>query len=392
MGFIKAFVGSIGGTFADSWIDYLKPQDNITASTLIFGAQFIETNAGRGSNTSHSKNVITNGSKIIVPERTALVTLLDGKVTGCILEPGGYIYSSEDKNSKSFFAGDSIFASLVTQSWNRFKHGGQPDSQHIAIYVNLKEIPGNKFGTQSEIYWDDAYFGAQVGAVTRGTYTLKVVDPILLVKQFVPVEYLTSELNHLDLADMDNKVGEQLFNEVVSTLSAGFSKYSNNQDKANRMSNIQSDQIGFAKSLSEAVEESYQWKSTRGLTIKKVAIIAIEYDAKSKELLNDIQKADALSGSRGNSFMQQSVARGMQAAGENSGEGGLGMAFMGMGMNAAGGVMGTMNQNEQTSNAKNIQDQEEDIYAKLEKLKELLDKGVISQEEFDEVKAKVLEL
>lgn len=46
--------------------------------------------------------------------------------------------------------------------------------------------------------------------------------------------------------------------------------------------------------------------------------------------------------SRGNSFMQQSVARGMQAAGENGG--GANMAFMGMGMNAAGNMMGGVQQ------------------------------------------------
>ena len=33
----------------------------------------------------------------------------------------------------------------------------------------MKELPNNKFGTHSEIYWDDAYFNAQVGAVTHGT-------------------------------------------------------------------------------------------------------------------------------------------------------------------------------------------------------------------------------
>ncbi len=48
----------------------------------------------------------------------------------------------------------------------------------------LKEIPNNRFGTQSEIYWDDAYLNAQVGAITRGTYTLRIVDPILFIKNF----------------------------------------------------------------------------------------------------------------------------------------------------------------------------------------------------------------
>ena len=80
--------------------------------------------------------------------------------------------------------------------------------------------------------------------------------------------------------------------------------------------------------------------------------------------------------------MQQSVARGFQAAGENGG-GASNMAFMGMGMNAVGGAMGGLQQ--QTSNQP-----QEDPYEKLAKLKKLLDQGVISQEEFDAAKAKIL--
>ena len=66
--------------------------------------------------------------------------------------------------------------------------------------------------------------------------------------------------------------------------------------------------------------------------------------------MKNVKKADALSGARGNSFMQQAAARGMQAAGENGG--GSGMAFMGMGMNATGGIMGVMQQPDNPSTYK----------------------------------------
>ena len=190
---------------------------------------------------------------------------------------------------------------------------------------------------------------------------------------------------------MDNAASEQLFTEVVSSLSAAFSNYTNDPSKGNRITKIQGDQIGFAQSLSQAVEDAYQWKSGRGLEIVRVAIAAIEYDEDTKALLSDVKKADALSGARGNSFMQQSVARGFQAAGENGGANG--MAFMGMGVNAVGGVMGTMQQPaQQPAQPAQQPAQAEDPYAKLEKLKDLLDKGVISQEEFDAAKAKLLGL
>ena len=384
MGFIKAFAGALGGTFADQWKDFYMPMPNVPGTAAIFQAVPQGINNDRGSNTKASENIITNGSKIIVPEGTALITLQDGAITGLITEPGGFIFSSDDPNAKSIFAGDGIIAPLVKQSWERFKFGGQPGAQQLAFYVNLKEIPNNRFGTQAEIYWDDAYLSAQVGAVTRGTYTLKIVDPLLFIKNFVPAQYLQENAPIFDFADMDNDAGAQLFNEVVSSLSAAFSIYTNDPSKGNRITKIQGDQIGFAQSLSQAVEEGYRWKTDRGLEIVKVAIQAIEYDEDTRKLLSDVKKADALSGARGNSFMQQSVARGMQAAGENPNGGAGAMAFMGMGLNAVGGAVGGLQRQVNQSG------QEEDPYEKLAKYKKMLDEGLITQEDYDAQKKKIL--
>lgn len=407
MGFIKAFSGALGGTFADQWKDFYGPRQGVPATAALFQAVPQGTNAGRGENYKGSENIITNGSKIIVPEGTALVTVQDGQITGMIAEPGGFEFRSDDPNSKSVFSGDGILASTIGQSWERFKFGGQPGSQQLAFYINLKEIPNNKFGTQSEIYWDDAYLNAQVGAITRGTYTLKIVDPLLFVKNFVPQQYLQPNAPVFDFADMENDAGNQLFNEVVNTLSAAFSNYTNDPSRGNRISKIQGDQIGFAQSMSQAVEDAYQWKSGRGLEIVRTTLAAIEYDEDTKALLSDVKKADALSGARGNSFMQQSVARGMQAAGENGG--GTGMAFMGMGMQAGSGMMQGMQQPTQTAQNPFInvggqaqqapqeqpqqtqpQAQQVDPYEELKKAKELLDAGIITQEDFDAKKKSLL--
>ena len=399
MGFIKAFTGALSGTFADQWKDYYVPKANVPSTAAVFQAVPQSQNNGRGENTKGNDNIISNGSKIVVPEGTALITLQDGQITGLVAEPGGFEFRSDDPNSQSMFAGDGVFGQTLKSTWEKVKFGGQPGSQQLAFYVNLKEIPNNKFGTQSEIYWDDAFFGTQVGAVTRGTYTLKITDPLLFVKNFVPAQYLQPNAPVFDFADMDNDAGAQLFNEVVGSLSAAFSNYTNDPSKGNRMSKIQGDQIGFAQSLSAAVEEGYQWKTDRGLEIVKTAILAIEYDEDTKELMKDVKKADALSGARGNSFMQQAAARGMQGAGENGG--GAGMAFMGMGMNAAGGMMGAMQQpNTQSTYQPAFGGQapaqpapaSEDPTTKILEAKKLLDAGAISEEEFNSLKNKYLGL
>lgn len=411
MGFIQAIKGAVGGTLADQWQDFYGPMTGVSPTAAIFPGIPMGTNRGRGENYKGNANVISNGSKIIVPEGTALITVQEGAVTGIITEPGGYIYNNQDINSKSIFAGDGFMDSLVKSSWEKFKFGGIPAANQLVFYVNLKEIPNNKFGTQSEIYWDDAFFGTQVGALTRGTYSLRIIDPILFVKNFVPVKYLTTGGDIFDFQDMDNDASEQLFNEVVSSLSAAFSLYTNDPGKGNRISRIQSDQIGFAQSLSSAVEEGYQWKSTRGLEIVKTAIVSIEYDEDTKQLMKDVKAADALAGSRGDSFMKQSVARGIQAAGENGG--GDGIAFMGMGMNAAMNTMNAMGQsnnpnsyqpnfsqnqqamNQQPMNQQPVNNQQAeqppvDPTTKLIEMKKLLDAGVITEEEFKKIRFDLL--
>lgn len=395
MGFIKAFAGAIGGTFADQWKDFLTPPPHLAPTAAIFPAVAQGQDAGRGANVKGSEHIITNGSRIVVPEGYGLVTFQDGQLTGFIGEPGGFIFTSEDQNAKSIFAGDGILSPTITTSWERFKFGGQPASQQLAFYVNLKEIPNNKFGTQSEIYWDDAYLGAQVGAITRGSYSLRIVDPILLVKQFIPLTYLSYDAKVFDFSDLNNDAASQLFNEVVGSLAAAFSYYTNDPSKGNRIARIQGDAIGFAQSLSAAVEDGYQWTTDRGLTITKVALQSIEYDEDTRALLSDVKKADALGGARGNSFMQQAAARGFEAAGSNEGAGGggAGMAFLGLGMNAAGGAAAGFQQpNTPAASAATAAPAADDPMAKLQQYKSMLDQGLISQEDYDAAKAKVLGL
>ncbi len=314
-----------------------------------------------------------------MPEGYGLLLMQDGKVTGFAAEAGGYEWRSDDINSKSIFAGDGIVSPLIKQSWERFKFGGQPGGQQLAFFVSLKELPDNRFGTQSEIYWDDGFLNTQVGAVTRGSYTLKIIDPILFVKNFVPAKYLAPG-QVFDFTDIDNAAASQLFNEVVGSLAPAFSLYSNDPSKGNRITKLQQDSIGFAKSLSAAVEQGYQWSTDRGLAIVKTAIVSIEYDANTKELLKTVQRADALAGSRGNSNLQASVAAGIQSAGETGGAAGL----VGVGM--ATGMLGVGGMQQPVAPAA------DDPIAKLKKAKEMLDLGLISQADYDAVKAKPLGL
>ncbi|MFC7375727.1 SHOCT domain-containing protein [Brachybacterium sp. GCM10030267] len=414
MGFIQAFKGAIGGMFADQWQDFLTVPNGLPQTAALFPAVPRGTNAGRGSNVRGSENVITNGSRILVPQGYGLITVVDGRATGLITEAGGYEFNDQSPDSRSVFADDGILASTVGMSWERFKFGGRPTSQQLGFYVSLKEIPDNKFGTQSEIYWDDAYLNAQVGAVARGSYTMRIIDPLLFVHNFVPATFIGPNAPVFDFSDPDNAAGNQLFREVVGSLAQAFSRYTNDPDKGNRISRIQGDSVGFAQSLSAAVEEGYRWSTDRGLAIVKTAIASIEYDQRTRELLTDVQKADALSGARSQSFLNQSVARGVENAGENGG--GAGLAMFGAGMGATGGLVnpaqpwappgqqggpaqgapqgGAPQQGGQQApqGGQQAAPQQEDPVAKLAQYKEMLDQGLITQEDYDAAKKAALGL
>lgn len=410
MGFIRAAVGAIGGTLADQWKDFYTVPEGLAPTAALFAAVPRGQNAGRGSNTKASDGVISNGSRIIVPEGYGLVLLEQGAITGFIAEAGAYEWNSEAQDAQSIFAGDGIVSPLITTSWERFKFGGRPGSQQRAYFVTLKELPNNRFGTQSEIYWDDAYMNAQVGALTRGTYTIKIIDPILFIKAWVPATYLEPG-KVFDFTDLDNDAAEQLFNEVVGSLAPAFSMYTNDPAKGNRITRIQQDSVGFAQSLSAAVEQNYQWSSARGLQIVATAIISIEYDETTKELLRNVQRADALSGGRGNSNLQASVAAGFESAGENAGAAGL----VGLGFAAGATGIGALQQPVAATAPSAppppppgataggtssplppppapAAPAEDDPVAKLAKFKQMLDAGLITQEDYDAAKNKALGL
>ena len=97
-----------------------------------------------------------------------------------------------------------------------------------------------------------------------------------------------------------------------------------------------------------------------------------------------MQRADALAGSRGNSNLQASVASGIQSAGENGGAAGI----MGLGM--ATGMMGGIGSLQQP--VAPIAPAAEDPIAKLKKAKEMLELDLITQADYDALKAKALGL
>lgn len=398
MGFIKAFSGALSGTFADQWKDFYVPMANVPATVGLFPAVLQGTNANRGENYKGSENIITNGSKIVVPEGVALITIENGAVTGFISEPGGYEFRSNDPNSKSMFSGDGILASTISQSFERFKFGGQPGVQQLAFYVNLKPITGNRFGTQTPIYWQDEYLATRAGGSARGTYSLKIVDPLLFFKGFVPDMYKGANASIFDFADMDNPTCDHLFNDFLTCLTGAFKRFSlkSKENNMDTIDYIQSNLDQFALTMDEEIENTYQWSSNYGIKVISVNLQA-DYDGPTLEVLEEARKADQeirRASRMGQAYSSNMAGMMAAASGEAmktaaGNENGAMMGFMNMNMasqNGANLMSATNNVSTGTSTATPVEDPTE----KLLNAKKLLDAGAITSEDYDKLKAQIL--
>ena len=107
-------------------------------------------------------------------------------------------------------------------------------------------------------------------------------------------------------------------------------------------------------------------------------------------MLGSIQRADALSGERGDSNLKASLAAGIEEAGNKSGSSGL----LGIGL-AAGtfelsSIVGKPTSSERESGKETKASN--DLFSRLEEIKRAYDAGLISEDEFQKAKSKELGL
>lgn len=340
MGFIKAFAGALGGSFANQWLEYMAPPATMRDHVLVARATAVKSNGSENNDGEENAGVITNGSKFLVPEGTCLITVENGAITAVISEPGGYTYTSQDvPEAKSMFSGDGFFASTFGQSWNQFKFGGQPGNQQYAFYVNLKDVAGLRYGTQNPIRYKDANYANTMLAVTsNGTYTIKVVDPILLFKNLVPVDITSGQGRgtfELGGEGDTNGVEDSLFAGFVGSLAAALSAFTKG---GKSIDDIQGGTVEFAKNMNEAVEANYQWATKYGLQIVNVQPMGLDWDEQSVELINKFNTGNLMQGGVGAAYAQTQIAEGFNAAGNNGGA--TNMMGMGMGVGMMGGMSG----------------------------------------------------
>lgn len=343
MGLIKAIAGAVGGGLADTWLEVIEPANMGEHTVCTPGVQVRK--GERSSNTKGTRDIISNGSIIHVYDNQAMLLVDGGKMVGYTDEPG--YYKVDNSAQPSIFSGMGEIGKSIKESFARFKYGGSNPTTQKVYFINLQEIRGNRFGTRNPINYFDTFYNAELEVRANGTYSIRIVDPILFYQNVVPRNQSQLEFD---------SINEQFLDEFLEALGSAINQMS---AEGERISFVRSKAVELGKMMSDILDE--EWRQNRGMEIVRAAVGDMSYTEESKKLINIrnqgamLQDATVREG-----YLQGAIARGFEAAGSN--ENGAMNAFMGMGMagNMAGGLAGGFSQNNVMQMQQQQQQQQQD--------------------------------
>lgn len=263
MGIIRAIRQTIGGTFADQWLEVIEPENMGDQTVLTPGIR-----TGKGANRKGAKDSISNGSVIHVYEGQFMMLLDGGRIVDYSAEPG--YFTVDNSSMPSMFSGS--LDDVVKNSFDRFRFGGTAPVSQKVLYLNLQEIKGIRFGTRNPISYFDNFYNAELFLRAHGTYSIRITDPIRFYVEAIP-----KNKDQVEIAD----INEQYLYEFLDALQSSINQMSAD---GMRISYVQSKSRELSKYMAETLDED--WRQTRGMEIQAVAIASLSYDDKSQELLN----------------------------------------------------------------------------------------------------------
>lgn len=416
MGIVDSLLDSVGGTLQDQWKDIVTagPFDE---HTWVAPGIRKRSQSQRGMNMG-AEDILSNGSQIFVPENTAAFIFSQSGIEQMITDPGSYEYhdgqaSVFDAQSR---AETGIVHSIVGQAVERFGFSGMsPDEKRVA-FVNLREIRGIKFGTRGPLVYHDLFYKTDLEIYSYGAISIRVVDPVKFVQNFLPA-------NNWNYSADDPNARRQLTSEFLHSFIAAVNALS----EKHRISSLPAHTNDIAAAVAADGTNAGSWEERFGLKLVSIAIENIEFSDDSRQLVRqysekrmNVAAYEEVSEHAANVAAQQLIAEGVRENGLGEGGGmlfGMGLATglnpmnaslhtTGMGGHAApeataataapvapeaASTANAKTPNGESAGNKHASSLDEQIET-LKKLKELVDAGVLTQEEFDAKKKDILGL
>ena len=322
MGLIKAALGSVSGVMGDQWKEFFYC-DSMSSDVLVLkGSKKV---SGRSSNKGDD-NIISSGSVVTVADGQCMLIVEQGEIVEVCAEPGEFVYdASTEPSIFSGDLGDNILA-IFKNIGKRFTFGGEAPKDQRVYYFNIKELPGNKYGTPTPVPFRvvDANVGLDIDVSVRcfGEYSYRISNPLLFYKNIC---------GNVTQAFTRDEIESQMKTELLTALQPAFAKIS---ELGIRYSALPGHTTELANALNDVL--SAKWRDLRGLEIVSVGVSSVSISDEDEKMIKELQRNAAFrNANMAAAHMVGAQADAMRAAAENAN--GAAMGFMGMNMAAATG-------------------------------------------------------
>lgn len=332
MGLIKALTNSVSTAVGDQFKEFVTlPQ---VGTDVLIARGSVQHGEG---NKNPSENIISNGSKIVIPQGWAMMLVDNGKIEFSS-EPGDYIYDSSSEPSIFYGGLGKGILDTFKNIGSRFTFGGQTAKDQRVYYINLLDVTGNKFGSSSpkDIY--DETYQMSIKMTFYGSFAYKVDDPIALVNTVIGA----------------NPKDTVTFNEVFGTQFKG--EFNEQMHKA--LTNIMAEkkirfsQIGaYGSDISDQMNAilSEKWGSKYGVIITDVSMENIGTTEEYTQIIRDIESKVNETRMMGQAYsnnmagtMAAATAEAMKNASANENGAMMGFAGFNMAQNAGTNIMNSV--------------------------------------------------
>jgi len=314
------FISNVAGTISDSINSELQDQyleafrtDSLGQNMLVKRAQ--RQNA-RGRNQG-SPDVISAGSKILVPEGTYALMIDNGQIADCASEPG--LYTWETSSSGSILSGG--VKSVVGDVFDRFRFAGEVTKVQKIYYVNALEIMNQTSKEFLMVPYPDPVYG-NLYFKFRIMFSFRIVDPVQFFKrtgkETTVYDYMGSEYSpKMPFLEVQDHMEEAL-NLCATRDKIPFPKLLSNKSK-----------------LKDAVNETVSklWLEQRGMVIESIALTELTLDEASRKRVEQYDSAKLFADDPAalGALVAMGLTEAMQAAASNpagavGGFAGIGMA------------------------------------------------------------------
>lgn len=318
MGLIRAAFGAAKGAMADQWKEYFCCEALDKDVLVAKGEKRV---SGRSANRRGDDNIITDGSHITVADGQCMLIVENGKVIDACAEPGAYTYDTG--MSPSMFGGTFLegLKGVAKEAWERFQFGGGTGRDQRIYYVNIKEIPGNKYGTPNPVPFRvvDRNIGLDVDISIRcnGEYSYRIVNPMA---------FYANVCGNVSSVYTRDQIDSMLKSELLTALQPAFARLS---ESGIRYSALPGHTMEISDALNEILSE--KWTKLRGILVYSFGINSVTASKEDEEMIKQLQKSAVMRDpTMAAAALAGAQADAMRMAAGNSG--GAMSGFMGMGM------------------------------------------------------------